>query len=99
MREVGLTDVSEAIVKTFSIIEELSKNCKFNNCTHTDEPGCAILEALESGNIDNKEFENFKKLMRESQHFQASIAEKRKRDKEFGKMCKDIMKVKKKNKY
>jgi ribosome biogenesis GTPase len=99
MREIGLTDNTEAIVKTFSTIEELSKNCKFGNCTHTDEPGCAILEALESGAVNNKEFENLKKLIRESEHFQASVAEKRKRDKEFGKMCKDIMKVKKKNKY
>lgn len=99
MREIGLTDVQKGIKKTFSSIEELSHLCKFNNCTHTDEPGCAILNVLESGLIIKKEIDNFKKLVKESEHFNRNLADKRKKDKEFGKMIKQVLKVKKNNKY
>ena len=99
MREIGLTDDIEGISKTFQDIEELVKECKYNNCTHTDEPGCALLAAIDSGTIDHKSFDNFKKLLRESEHFQSSVAEKRKKDKEFGKMIKQVKEVRKKNKF
>lgn len=99
MREIGLTDAKEGIEKTFNTIEELSTKCKFTNCTHSDEPGCAVLDALESGILEQKEVDNFKKLIRESNHFQSSIADKRKKDKEFGKMIKQVLKEKKNNKF
>jgi ribosome biogenesis GTPase len=99
MREIGLTDNIKSIEKTFANIDELSKECKFKNCTHTDEPDCEVLNALELGLIDQKSFDNFKKLIRESQHFQSSVADKRKKDKEFGKMIKKVVKIKKDNKF
>ncbi len=99
MREIGLTDNIKSIEKTFANIDELSKKCKFKNCTHTDEPDCEVLNALELGLIDQKSFDNFKKLIRESQHFQSSVADKRKKDKEFGKMIKKVVKIKKDNKF
>jgi ribosome biogenesis GTPase len=99
MREIGLTDALDGIKKTFTDIEDLSKNCKFNNCTHTNEKGCAILEALYSNIIDQNTYDNFQKLIRESQHFQASVSEKRKKDKEFGKMIKNVKEIRKKNKF
>lgn len=99
MREIGLTDVTEGIEKTFANIEDLSKECKFKDCTHTDESDCAVLDALESGIIDQKTLDNFKKLLRESQHFKNSVADKRKKDKEFGKMIKKVVKERKKNKF
>ena len=99
MREVGLTEVDSGIENTFTDIEELAKKCKFTNCTHTNEPGCAILNAVESGQIDERTFKNYHKLVREQEHFQRDIAAKRKKDKEFGKMIKNVLKEHKKDKF
>ena len=99
MREIGLTDDIEGIKETFSDIEELATQCKFKDCTHTQEQGCAILGALESGIIDSKSYENFHKLIRETEHFQSSLADKRKKDKAFGKMIKNVIKERKSNKF
>ena len=99
MRELGMADNAEGIKTTFEEIHELSLTCKYSNCTHTSETGCSITEALEKGFLDADALDNYNKLVREQQRFQISIAEKRRRDKEFGKMCKSIMKEKKKNKF
>jgi len=99
MREIGITENIEGIESTFEEIVQLSHKCKFSDCRHIDEKGCAILEALDNGIIDRASFENYLKIQREQQHFQASIAEKRKKDKDFGKMAKMIMQEKKKNKF
>lgn len=99
MREVGMTEVGAGMVMTFDDITELAKNCKFSNCSHVDEPGCKVLEAIENGNLSNEEYENYKKLERQSEHFTSTVAEKRKKDKAFGKMIKDVLKSKKRTKY
>jgi ribosome biogenesis GTPase / thiamine phosphate phosphatase len=99
MRELGMIDSEDGIKSTFEEIYELGLRCKFSDCKHIDEKSCAILEAVENGNIDVASYENFLKIQREQQHFQATIAEKRKKDKEFGKMVKSFKKEKKKNKY
>lgn len=98
MREIGMTEISAGMGMTFTDIVELAKKCKFNNCSHTDEPGCQVLEAIEEGIISFEEYENYKKLGRQTEHFQATIAEKRKKDKHFGKLYKHIMKEKKRMK-
>lgn len=92
MREVGIADSSDGLETTFEEICALSQGCKFKDCTHTSEDGCAVLEAVESGGIDRRSYENYMKMEREKRHFQSSVAERRKRDKEFGKMVKDIKK-------
>ena len=99
MRELGVTENEEGVSTTFEEIVQLSLKCKFSDCRHVDEAGCAVIEALEKGNIDRASFENYLKITREQQRFQLSIAEKRKKDREFGKMAKSIMQEKKKNKY
>jgi ribosome biogenesis GTPase / thiamine phosphate phosphatase len=99
MREVGVTESVSGIELTFSQIATLISECKFSNCTHTDEPGCRVLEAIENGDLSIEEFENYKKLERQSAHFSSTVAEKRKKEKSFGKMAKEVMKYKKKNKY
>ena len=88
MREVGITDSPNALETTFEQIYELAEECKFNDCTHQNEKGCAIRAALESGELQEETYENFMKLERERAHFSASVHEKRKRDKAFGKMVK-----------
>ncbi|MEO1051225.1 MAG: ribosome small subunit-dependent GTPase A [Bacteroidota bacterium] len=97
MREVGITDSSSGLVLTFEQIYELAKDCKFNDCSHQNEKGCAILAALDSGELSEETYENFMKLEREQAHFSATVHEKRKKDKAFGKMVKQVMKQKKIN--
>lgn len=95
MREVGITDSKKGLEITFNEIIELSKDCKFKDCTHTTEVDCAVLEAVENDTIDKLSYENFLKMEREKEHFESTVAEKRKKDKDFGKMIKNY----KKNNY
>ena len=99
MREVGIADSTSGLEKTFRTIIELSKNCKFKDCTHTTEIDCAILEAVSKGEIDMDSYENYLKMEKEKGHFELTVAEKRKKDKDFGKMIKHFKKTRKSNKY
>lgn len=96
MREIGLTDLSDGLSLTFDQITELSKQCKFNDCTHQHEVGCAVLEALEEGHIELEMYNNYLKLIREQTHYEESVAEKRRRGKAFSKMVKATIKNKRK---
>jgi ribosome biogenesis GTPase len=97
MREVGLADTTGGLEITFNRIAELSKSCRFKDCMHTTEIGCQVLKAVESGEIDADSYENYLKLEREKAHFESTLAEKRIKDKEFGKMMKNYKKDIKKN--
>ncbi|GJQ62251.1 MAG: putative ribosome biogenesis GTPase RsgA [Melioribacteraceae bacterium] len=94
MRELGNFGSDEGIELTFDEITNISENCKFRDCTHTNEVGCAVLEAVESDEISRARYENFMKLRREAAHYDTSYVEKRKKDKATGKMYKSIMNVK-----
>jgi ribosome biogenesis GTPase len=96
MRELGNFAIETGIEETFDEISILTKNCKFNNCSHMNEMGCAVLKALQEGQISQERYQNYLKMIREAAHYERSYFEKRKRDKEFGKMIKSIMKNKKK---
>jgi len=97
MREVGIADAGSGLEITFDLIFQLSKDCKFKDCTHTSEVGCAVLEAVENGEIDAASYENYQKMEREKAHFEATVAEKRKREKEFGKIMKNYKKDMRRN--
>lgn len=92
MREVGIADATSGLEITFDMITGHSQNCKFKDCTHTNEMGCSVLEAVEKGEIDKVSYENYLKTEREKTHFESSLAEKRKRDKKFGKIMKNYKK-------
>lgn len=95
MRELGSMSVDEGLDETFSEIAELSQRCKFSNCSHTNEKGCAILAAIEAGDLSEQRYQNYLKMKKESEFNQMSYIEKRKKDKSFGKLIKTIMKDKK----
>lgn len=99
MREVGIADTTSGLEITFDAIVELSQECKFKDCTHTHETGCAILKAVEKGEIDKDLYENYLKIEKEKTHFESTIIEKRKKDKDFGRMIKNMKKDKKSSKY
>lgn len=92
MREFGVLGAGSGIEASYSDIVALSSQCHFRDCTHTNEPGCAVLKAIESGIIDADHYDNFLKLRSESEHYQASYAERRKKDKEFGRYIKSAKK-------
>jgi ribosome biogenesis GTPase / thiamine phosphate phosphatase len=91
MREVGITDSQGGLETTFDTIMSLAENCKFKDCTHNQEIGCAILEALENGELDKETYENYLKMEREKAHFETSASEKRRKEKIFGKIIKDYL--------
>lgn len=92
MREVGIVDTAHGLETTFDGIVGFSQDCKFKDCTHTTETGCSVREAVEKGEIDKDAYENYLKMEREKAHFESSVAERRKRDKDFGKMVKSYKK-------
>ena len=93
MRELGNISVESGIDATFSEIQELSLKCKFNNCTHVKEKGCAILAALNDGKLDKKRYENYMKMIRESEFNEMSYLEKKQKDKKLGKLIKSTLKT------
>jgi len=99
MREVGIADNSNGLEITFDAIIEISAKCKFKDCSHTHESGCAILEAIENEELDSDSYKNYLKMKREKAHFDSTIAERRSKDKEFGKMIKSVLKNKNSKKY
>lgn len=66
MREIGVE--SADLNKSFSDIEELALQCKFSDCTHTNEPGCAVLKALETGELDERRLSNYIKIKKEAKY-------------------------------
>jgi ribosome biogenesis GTPase len=99
MREVGIVDTAHGLETTFDIIFSLAQNCKFHDCTHTNETGCSVIEAVEKGEIGKSYYENYLKMEREKAHFESSVIERRKKDKDFGKMIKNYKKDMNKNNY
>ena len=99
MREVGIADTSDGLETTFDLILNLAENCKYTDCTHTGESGCAVLEALDKGELDKNSYDNYLKLEREKAHFESTLAERKMKEKMLGKILKDYHKkdVKQKN--
>lgn len=98
MREVGITDTPGGLDATFDIIARYSHQCKYKDCSHIHEAGCAVLEAVEKGEIDRASYANYLKMRKEKAHFESTVAEKRKKEKEFGKIIKNYKQTMKRNK-
>jgi ribosome biogenesis GTPase len=96
MRELGNIGVDTGLGITFMDIVNLAQNCRFKNCMHMDEPGCAVTEAVKNGELPAKRYQNFLKIRKESKFHEMSYLERRNKDKKFGKMYKSVMKDKKK---
>lgn len=99
MREVGIADTDGALEITFDTILAYAHNCRYADCTHMHELGCAVLAAVKSGEIDADSYANFQKMEKEKMHFESDLLERKKKDKDFGKMVKQVKKQRKNNKY
>ena len=94
MRELGNLSVDTGIDETFAEIIEFSHDCKFSNCSHTNEKGCAILNAIGEGDLSEQRYKNYIKMKKESEFNEMSYFEKRKKDKDFGKLVNSAVKNK-----
>jgi ribosome biogenesis GTPase len=98
MREVGMTDTKDQVDNLFDEINVLAEGCKYGDCKHVTEPGCAVLSAVESGDLDKDKYTNFINLKKEVEHYEMSKLEKREKDRQFGKFLKKAKKEFKNNK-
>lgn len=94
MRELALHDAAEGIATLFEDITELATQCKFTDCAHESEPGCAVKAALENGTLDPSRLERWRKLRAEDAHNSETIAESRARGRKFSKFVKTVKKAK-----
>jgi ribosome biogenesis GTPase len=88
MRELQLANCDTGVSSTFADITSLAEQCRFGNCQHVSEPDCAVLGAIEQGKLEPRRLRSYQKLMREQALNRATLAEKRTKDKSFGKMIK-----------
>jgi ribosome biogenesis GTPase len=98
MRELANIGAESGLTDTFKEIEDLTARCRYNDCTHASEKGCAVTAALEDGKISTERYQSYMKLRKESIYYEMSYLEKRNKDKQFGKLCKTVMKHKRNRK-
>jgi ribosome biogenesis GTPase len=96
IREVGMTDTNTGINNIFDEITELATKCKYTDCTHINETECAVLSALKSGKINKDKYSNYINLKKEAEYYEMTKFEKRKKDRQFGKLIKRTKKKHKK---
>lgn len=98
MRALRLLDAQDGVNEVFSDILELADTCRFSDCQHISEPGCAVREAIEAGTLDSGRLERWRKLRREDQRNSETVAQSRARGKAFGKMVRSVMQDRKSRK-
>ena len=90
MRELRLTDAGDGIAAVFDDVDALAQACRFADCTHQSEPGCAVQAALAEGRIDAGRIARWEKLQREDRHNTETLAEAHARDRAFGRMVRAV---------
>ena len=98
MRELQLVDVGNALDDVFIEIAGLAGRCRFSDCSHEAEPGCAVQAAIADGALDAERLRRYRKLQSEDRRNTETLAQRRSRDKQFGKMVKTVMADKRKEK-
>lgn len=94
MRELALAEVGEGLANLFSDLEEIATHCRFRDCRHQGEPGCAVNAAIADGTVDAGRVARWLKLAEEEQRNSETVAETRRRMKGFGKMVRRAMDTK-----
>ena len=92
MREFGILGAESGIASSYSDITDLASRCRYKDCSHAGEPGCAVLAAVVAGEITQESVDSFLKLREEAAFNDMSYAEKRKKDRDFGRYIKSVKK-------
>jgi ribosome biogenesis GTPase len=95
MRELQLAEAEEGLDQLFADVEGLAAACRFNDCRHGSEPGCAVVAALNSGELDASRLQSYQALKEEEARNRESLAQRRSRDRAFGKKVRSAVKDKK----
>ena len=94
MRELQLTDAATGIADVFEDIEALAARCRFADCRHETEPGCAVQTVIENDSLDPARLARWRKLQAEDAFNSSSLAERREKDRAFGKLVRSAVKAK-----
>ncbi|HNW51496.1 MAG TPA: ribosome small subunit-dependent GTPase A [Prolixibacteraceae bacterium] len=86
----GVTNDHTESLSEILDISHFEGQCRFKDCQHINEKGCAVIEAVENGDLPNEVYESYLKLRKEAWHYTASVYEKRKQEKSFSKMVKEV---------
>ena len=89
MRELKVADAVSGLASVFDDIETIAANCRFADCRHESEPGCAVRAAVESGDISERRLRNYRQLLRENERNTASLAERRSQGRAFARMVRE----------
>jgi len=98
MRELQLVDVGDALQDVFGDVAETAAGCRFADCSHEAEPGCAVLAAIEAGELDASRLKRYRKLLSEDRRNTESLAQRHARDRATGKLYKSILSEKRRDK-
>ncbi len=90
MRELQLADVGEGIDEVFADIVDLGRHCRFRDCRHEGEAGCAVTAAIATGDLDPERLKRYRKLLAEDARNSAALHERRARDRNFSRMVRDV---------
>jgi len=91
MRELAFVDSDAGLAEMFDDIERLAAQCRFRDCAHHAEPGCAVQAAIAAGDLDERRLASFDKLRREEQYNSETVAQRRARGREFGKLVRQVV--------
>lgn len=89
-----MAEVEDSLSRVFGDVEELAARCRFRDCRHEGEPGCAVLDAIDEGALDARRLDSYRKLLRENAQANATLAEKRAQGREFEKIVRAAKRVK-----
>ena len=91
MRELQLPACEQGVTDLFDDVLQIAALCRFKNCSHEGDAGCAVTAAVDSGELNQRRFNNFQKLLAEQAHNSRSLADRRDRDRKTGKLYKSII--------
>lgn len=94
IRELQLPACEEGVVDVFEEVVQLAEQCRFSDCSHDGDAGCAVVAAVEAGELDQRRYTNFLKLLAEQARNSKTLAERREDDRKLGRFYKSVMKDK-----
>lgn len=97
MRELKVAQLDDALSAVFADVASLADNCRFRDCEHNNEPGCAVRAAIAAGALDERRLRNYRKLLREEARHTTSLADQRHREKQFARVVQQSIDLKRRH--